>query len=120
MNTLLTPLKQLIVRGFLVLSCLSLLVVINVMLVKPSYAATTAPQTQAEEKVIQPFELTQPAANREEAYESVAKAVQDPEKLVKAEKKEVKAEMNAYKAGEPSSNLMDKADEPLDTFNKKK
>lgn len=119
MNTLLTPLKQLIVRRFLVLSFLGLLFVMNVMLVKPSYAATNAPQTQAEEQVIQPFELTQPAASREEAYESVAKAVQNPEKLVKAEKKEAKAEMNAYKAGQPSSNLMDKADEPLEAFTKK-
>jgi uncharacterized protein YlxW (UPF0749 family) len=118
MNTLLTTLKQLVVRRFLVLSFLCLLVVTNVMLVKPSYAATTASQTQAEEQVIQPFELTQPAASREEAYEKVAKTVQDPEKLVKAEKKEVKAEMNAYKAGQPSSNLMDKADEPLDSFKK--
>ncbi len=112
MNTLLIGLKQLISRRLWVLGFLSLLVLINVMLVKPSYAAPA----QAEEQVIQPFELTQPAANREEAYEKVAKAVQDPEKLVKAEKKEVKAEINAYKAGQPSSNLMDKADEPLESF----
>jgi hypothetical protein len=57
-----------------------------------SYAATSAKET------IQPFELTNPAATRSEAYEDVAKLNKDPKALIAAENKEERAEEKAYKA----------------------
>jgi hypothetical protein len=116
MNKLLITLKQLANRSFLVL--FSLAILSNTFLIQPGYALTYNVETQTEEKVIQPFELTQPAANREEAYEKVAKTVKNPVKLDKAENKEVKAEISAYKQGKPSNNLLDKADESLEDFKK--
>jgi hypothetical protein len=85
-------------------------------LISPSYATVNASPT--EEKVIQPFELSQPASDREEAYEKVAKAAQDPAKLIKAENEEVKAETDAYKKDLPSNNLLDKATDSLKEFKK--
>jgi hypothetical protein len=116
MNKLLITLKQLANQSFLVLFSVAMLA--NMLLIQPSYAITYNVDTQTEEKVIQPFELTQPAANREEAYEKVAKTVKDPAKLDKAENKEVKAEISAYKQGKPSNNLLDKAEESLEDFKK--
>jgi hypothetical protein len=57
--------------------------IMNLILMSPSYA--TVKPSPFEEKVIQPFELSQPASDREEAYEKVAKAAQDPAELIKAE-----------------------------------
>jgi hypothetical protein len=116
MNKLLTTLKQLVNQSFLVLFSIAMLT--SVLLIQPSYATTYNVDTQTEDKVIQPFELTQPATNREEAYEKVAKTVKDPVKLDKAENKEVKAEISAYKQGRPSDNLLNKAEEPLTDFKK--
>jgi hypothetical protein len=56
------------------------------------HAATSAKET------IQPFELTNPAATRSEAYEDIAKLNKDPKALIAAENKEEQAEEKAYKA----------------------
>jgi hypothetical protein len=118
MYKLLIALKQLVSRSFLALNLLGLVILISMLLIQSGYALAYDVKTQTEEKVIQPFELTQPASNREEAYEKVAKASADPEKLIKAENKEVKAETNAYNKGRPSNNLLDKTEESLKQLTK--
>jgi hypothetical protein len=99
-----------------VVGLLGLVLFANLILIFPSYAAVKSSPT--EEKVIQPFELSQPASDREEAYEKVAKVTQDPTKLIKAENEEVKAETDAYKKDLPSNNLLDKAGDSIEEFKK--
>jgi hypothetical protein len=60
-----------------------------------SYAATSV--DRGNEKVIQPFELTNPAATRSEAYDEIAKLNKDPKALIEAENKEEQAEEKVYK-----------------------
>ncbi len=49
------------------------------------------------EGVIQPFELTNPAATREEAYDEIAELNKDPKALIKAENKEEQAQEELLK-----------------------
>jgi hypothetical protein len=116
MQKILVTLKCHLSRLASVVGLLGLVLFVNLILVSPSYAAVKSSPT--EEKVIQPFELSQPASDREEAYEKVAKVVQDPTKLIKAENEEVKAEIDAYKKDLPSNNLLEKATDSLEEFKK--
>jgi hypothetical protein len=60
-------------------------------------SANAAPSIpQVEPDVIQPFELTKPAATRTEAYDDIAKLNKDPKALIAAENKEEKAEEKLY------------------------
>ena len=65
------------------------------------YAAT--PAKPATSNVIQPFELTNPAATRSAAYDDIAKLNNDPKALIAAENKEEQAEEKAYQAGQKAA-----------------
>ena len=59
------------------------------------------------EEVIQPFELTKPAATRTEAYDDVAKLNKNPKELIAAENKEEQAEEKAYQAEQKEQKKQD-------------
>ena len=67
------------------------------LFVPPNVYAASQPDRGTEE-VIQPFELTNPAATREEAYDDIAKLNKNPKELIAAENKEEQAEEKAYEA----------------------
>jgi hypothetical protein len=73
----------------------TLLLVVNLFVPQQGYAAST-PSTGAKE-VIQPFELTNPAATREQAYDEIAELNKDPKALIKAENKEENAQEELLK-----------------------
>jgi hypothetical protein len=83
------------IGGVRVVLITALLLVINLCLPQQGYAAS-APVKGAEE-VIQPFELTNPAATREEAYDEVAELNKDPKALIEAENKEEQAQEDLIK-----------------------
>lgn len=78
----------------------------NFMLPQSSYGATAV--KQGAEEVIQPFEMTNPAATRSEAYDEVAKLNKDPKALIAAENKEEQAEERAYKEEVKAAESIDK------------
>ncbi len=96
MQKILNSIKNLFVKSFWALGLASLVFTTSLVLTQPSYAAT--PVKQAAPDVIQPFELTNPATTRSEAYDEIAKLNSDPKALIAAENKEEKAEEKAYKA----------------------
>ena len=63
----------------------------------PQSSSAATPGNRSNEKVIQPFEMTNPAATRSEAYDDIAKLNKDPKALIEAEMKEEQAEEKAYK-----------------------
>ncbi len=83
----------------------SLLLATNLVFSQYGYAAT--PSQQGNPSVIQPFELTKPAATREEAYDEIAELNKDPKALIAAENKEEKAAENLFKAEQKAAQDLD-------------
>jgi hypothetical protein len=71
--------------------------ILVVNLFVPQYGYAAAPSVKGAEDVIQPFELTNPAATREQAYDEVAELNKDPKALIKAENKEEQAQEDLLK-----------------------
>lgn len=96
--------ENLLTKSFWAFGLASLILAVSLIFLQPSYAAT--PVKQADPDVIQPFELTNPAATRSEAYDEIAKLNSDPKALIAAENKEEQAEEKAYKAEQKAANSM--------------
>jgi hypothetical protein len=96
MQKTLNLLKNFFVNSLWAFGLASLIFATDLIVAPSSYAAT--PVQQAAPNVIQPFELTKPAATRAEAYDDIAKLNSDPKALIAAENKEEQAEEKAYKA----------------------
>ena len=92
MREVLNSLKTLFTKSLWAFGLASLIFAAGLNFAPSSYAATS------EQGVIQPFELTKPAATRTEAYDDIAKLNKDPKALIAAENKEEQAEEKAYKA----------------------
>jgi hypothetical protein len=95
MKKILKSIEQLFVKSLWAFGLASLISTANLFFSPSSYAAT--PVKQGAEDVIQPFEMTNPAATRSEAYDEVAKLNKDPKALIAAENKEEQAEEKVYK-----------------------
>lgn len=95
MKNILNSIENLFVKSLWAFGLASLIFAANLILPQSGYAAT--PVKQGAEDVIQPFEMTNPAATRSEAYDEVAKLNKNPKELVAAENKEEQAEEKAYK-----------------------
>ncbi|WP_309738714.1 MULTISPECIES: hypothetical protein [unclassified Chamaesiphon] len=95
MKKILNSIQNLFVKSLWTIGLASLILATNLILLPSSYAAP--PIARANEKVIQPFELTNPAATRSEAYDEIAKLNKDPKALIEAEMKEEQAEEKAFK-----------------------
>ena len=95
MKKILNSIEHLFTKSLWALGLASVIFAASFILPQSSYAAT--PVQQAAPDVIQPFELTNPAATRSEAYDEIAKLNKDPKALIAAENKEEQAEEKAYK-----------------------
>lgn len=84
----------------------SLILAAALALPPSSYAATSV--DRGNEKVIQPFELTNPAATRSEAYDDIAKLNKDPKALIDAENKEEQAEEKVYEQAQKAMDTVGK------------
>lgn len=91
-----SAIKNLFVKSFWAFGLASLIFATSLIITQSSDAATSIKQGAKE--TIQPFELTNPAATRSEAYNDVAKLNKNPKELIAAENKEEQAEEKAYKA----------------------
>jgi hypothetical protein len=96
MHKILNSIENLFAKSFWSFALVSLILTASLAMPQPSDAAT--PVAQAAPNVIQPFELTNPAATRSEAYDEIAKLNSDPKALIAAENKEEQAEEKVYKA----------------------
>ncbi len=96
MQKIFNSIENLLTKSFWAFGLASLIFAASLVLPQSSYAAT--PVKQADPDVIQPFELTNPAATRSEAYDEIAKLNNDPKALIAAENKEERAEEKAYQA----------------------
>jgi hypothetical protein len=94
MKKILNSLENLFRKSLWAIGLASLIWATTLAVPPSGYAAT--PGNQSNEKVIQPFELTNPAATRSEAYDDIAKLNKDPKALIEAEMKEEQAEEKAY------------------------
>ena len=92
---------SLFVKSLWISGLASLILTANSFWLQPVHAST--PVQQSTKDVIQPFELTKPAATREDAYDSVTELIKNPKKLVAAEEKEVKAEVKVFEAEEKAA-----------------
>jgi hypothetical protein len=92
MKEILNSLEDLFLKSLWAVGLASLIFTASLNFSPSSYAATPA------KEVIQPFELTKPAATRSEAYDDIAKLNSNPKALIAAENKEEQAEEKAYKA----------------------
>ncbi len=101
MKKLFSSIQNLAVQGFWAIGLASLILMINLFVPQPGYAADRIERGSTE--VIQPFELTRPAETREEAYEETAKLTKNPKELIKAENKEEKAQEKLLKAEEQAA-----------------
>jgi hypothetical protein len=95
MKETLNSIENLFRKSLWAIGIASLIFVTTLALPQSGYAAT--PVNRGNEKVIQPFEMTNPAATRSEAYDDIAKLNKDPKALIQAEMKEEQAEEKAYK-----------------------
>jgi hypothetical protein len=95
MKQILNAITNLLTKSLCILGIASLLFATNSIGPQSSYAAP--PIARGNEEVIQPFEMTNPAATRSEAYDDIAKLNKDPKALIQAEMKEEQAEEKAYK-----------------------
>ncbi len=95
MRKILKSIDNLFVKSLWAFGLASLIFAASLSITQSGYAATSVPQGAKE--TIQPFELTNPAATRSEAYDDVAKLNKDPKALIAAENKEEQAEEKAYK-----------------------
>jgi hypothetical protein len=96
MQKILNSIENLFIKSLWAFGLASLIFATSLAFPQSSYAATSV--KQADPDVIQPFELTNPAATRSEAYDDIAKLNSDPKSLIAAENKEEQAEEKAYKA----------------------
>ena len=94
MKKILNSIEHLFIKSLWAVGLASVIFATSFILTQSSYAAT--PVKQAAPDVIQPFELTNPAATRSEAYDEIAKLNKDPKALIAAEAKEEQAEEKAY------------------------
>ncbi|MCY7335325.1 MAG: hypothetical protein LH613_03775 [Chamaesiphon sp.] len=94
MKKILNSIEHLFIKSLWAVGLASVIFATSFILTPSSYAAT--PVKQAAPDVIQPFELTNPAATRSEAYDEIAKLNKDPKALIAAEAKEEQAEEKAY------------------------
>ena len=69
----------------------------------PQHVYAASQPDRATKEVIQPFELTNPAATREEAYDDIANLNKNPKELIAAENKEEQAEEKAYQAAQKAA-----------------
>jgi hypothetical protein len=95
MKKTLNSIEKLFVKSLWAFGFAILIFATNLIVPQSGYAAT--PVKQGAEDVIQPFEMTNPAATRSEAYDEVAKLNKDPKALISAENKEEQAEEKVYK-----------------------
>ncbi len=95
MGKIFSAIKYLSIVSLRIVSFAALILVINSFVPQYGYAAPTL--GKGAEEVIQPFELTNPAATREQAYDEVAELNKDPKALIKAENKEEKAQEDLLK-----------------------
>jgi hypothetical protein len=95
MAKILKAIKRLSITSFLTVCLTSLMLMTTLFVPQQVYAADRF--DRGAEKVIQPFELTKPAATREEAYDDVAKLNKNPKELIAAENKEEKAQEDLVK-----------------------
>ncbi len=95
MGKIVSAIKYLSIVSLRIVSFAALILVINSFVPQYGYAAPTL--VKGAEEVIQPFELTNPAATREQAYDEVAELNKDPKALIKAENKEEKAQEDLLK-----------------------
>lgn len=98
MTKILKSIVNSVVKSFWTVALASLILATNLLL--PQTGAVAIAATSVESDVIQPFQLTEPAATRAEAYDEVAKLNNNPKELIAAENKEEQAEEQAYKAEE--------------------
>ncbi len=96
MQKILNSIENLFAKSLWAFALVSLILTASLAMPQPSDAAT--PVNQAAPDVIQPFELTNPAATRSEAYDEIAKLNNDPKALIAAENKEEQAEEKVYEA----------------------
>jgi hypothetical protein len=96
MQKILNSIENLFIKSFWAFGLASLIFAATLAFPQSSYAAT--PVKQAALDVIQPFESTNPAATRSEAYDDIAKLNNDPKALIAAENKEEQAEEKVYEA----------------------
>jgi hypothetical protein len=96
MQKILNSIANLLVKSVWAFGLASLIFATGFISPQLSYAVT--PVKQANPDVIQPFELTNPAATRAEAYDDIAKLNNDPKALIAAENKEEQAEEKVYEA----------------------
>jgi hypothetical protein len=96
MHKILNSIENLLAKSFWAFALVSLILTASLAMPQPSDAATPVVRTAPD--VIQPFELTNPAATRSEAYDEIAKLNSDPKALIAAENKEEQAEEKAYAA----------------------
>ena len=95
MSKILKSIKNLFAKSLCILGIASLIFATSSILPQSSDAAPSI--ARVSDKVIQPFEMTNPAATRSEAYDDIAKLNKDPKALIEAEMKEEQAEEKAYK-----------------------
>jgi hypothetical protein len=91
-----------LIKSFWAVGLASLVFAASLIISQPSDAVT--PVKQGAKGVIQPFELTKPAATRSEAYDDIAKLNNDPKALIAAENKEEQAEEKVYAAEQKAAN----------------
>ena len=101
MKEILNSLENLFVKSLWAFGLASLIFTASLNFSPSSYATTPA------KEVIQPFELTNPAATRSEAYDEIAKLNSDPKALIAAENKEEQAEEKAYKAEQKAAKVLE-------------
>ena len=94
MKRRLNSIKHLLLDSLWTIGLASLILAITLALPPSSFAATSVDRGNA--RVIQSFELTNPAATRAEAYDDIAKLNKDPKALIEAENKEEQAEEKVY------------------------
>ena len=102
MQKILNSIENLLAKSFWAFAIVSLILTASLAMPQPSDAAT--PVVRAAPDVIQPFELTNPAATRSEAYDEIAKLHNDPKALIAAENKEEQAEEKVYEAEQKAAN----------------
>ena len=96
MKKLLKAIQYLSTSGLWAIGLASLMLMATLLIPQHVYAASQPDRGTKE--VIQPFELTKPAATREEAYDDISKLNKNPKELIAAENKEEQAEEKAYEA----------------------
>jgi hypothetical protein len=101
MKIVLKSIEKIFVKSFWTIGLSVLIFASSFSFLQSSYAA--APADRGAKDVIQPFELTNPAATRSEAYDDIAKLNNDPKALIAAENKEEQAQEKSYAAAQKAA-----------------